>query len=128
MDDADRRKICQLVAGILVSDDHFADAERAFLQRIYARFGLPDDEWTRTEPIPAGAASAALRALPQDAQAKVVALLVEAAVADGVVDASERVYLLVVAAALGIDAVAMEQRITQRLEAIAERGPMSDPR
>jgi len=127
VDVADRRKICQLVAGILVSDDDFADAERSFLQRIYARFGLPPDEWAEVQPIAVGAAAATLRELPADTHAKVVALLVEAAIADGVVDARERVYLLVVAAAMGIDAIAMEQRIAKRLELLAERGPMSMP-
>lgn len=127
MDVADRRKICQLVAGVLVADEELADVEKSFLQRIYARFGLPPDEWQRVEPIPAGAATAALRELPPDMHMRVIALLVEAAVADGVVEPRERVYLLVAAAAMGIDAVAMEQRIAKRLEALAERGPMSMP-
>lgn len=127
MTSADRLKICQLVAGILVSDEHFSEAEQSFLQRVYARCGLPMDEWATVEPIPVGEASAALRALPEDARVKVAALLVEAAVADGIVDARERVYLLVAAAAMGIDAVVMEQRIARRLEIYAERGPASNP-
>lgn len=127
MDLATRRKICQLVAGVLVSDDHFADTEKRFLQRIYARFGLPPEECADVQPIPVGAATAALRELPADAHAKVSALLVEAAIADGVIDPRERVYLLVAAAAMGLDAVEMEQRLAKRLETLAERGPMSLP-
>jgi tellurite resistance protein len=45
----------------------------------------------------------------------VMALLVEAAVVDGRVDPRERALLLVAAAALGIDATAVEERITRRL-------------
>ncbi|MBW2528395.1 MAG: TerB family tellurite resistance protein [Deltaproteobacteria bacterium] len=127
MEIADRRKICQLVAGILVSDDDFAVEEQGFLRRIFLRFGLPVEEAALVQPIDAGAASTTLRELPPEVQAKVVALLVEAAIADGVVDPRERAYLLVAAAALGIDADVMEQRIAARLERIAQQGPMSNP-
>ncbi len=117
--------LCRLVAGIVLADEHLADDERQFLHRVYARSGVPAEEWESLAPIPVGEASAALRALPKDAQTQVAALLVEAAVADGIIDARERVYLLVVAAAMGIDAVAMEQRVARRLEALADRPPMS---
>jgi hypothetical protein len=117
--------LCRLVAGILLADDHLADDEKTFLDRVYARSGVPVEERESIRPIPVGEASAALRDLPKEVQTQVAALLVEAAVADGVIDARERVYLLVVAAAMGIDAVAMEQRIARRLEALSERAPMS---
>ena len=128
MEISDRRNICQLVAGILVSDDLVTEDEVAFLQRIYRRFGLPVEEAETVQPIEAGAASATLRQLPEQVQAKVVALLVEAAIADGVVDGRERAYLLVAVAALGIEADVMEQRIATRLERLDEHGPMSNPR
>lgn len=127
MDPSDRRRICQLVAGMIVSDDHVAEAEKSFLRRIFVRFGLPAEEAARVEPIDAGAASAALRRLPAEVQAKVVALLVEAAIADGVVDPRERAYLLVAAAALGIAADEMEGRIAGRLARLQQQGPLSNP-
>jgi tellurite resistance protein len=127
MEIADRRKICQLVAGILVSDDEFVEEEAGFLHRIFLRFGLPVEEAAEVQPIDAGSASSALRELPPEVQAKVVALLVEAAVADGIVDPRERAYLLVAAAALGIEADVMEQRIASRLERFEHQGPMSNP-
>lgn len=127
MEIADRRKICQLVAGILVSDEYLADEESSFLQRIYARFDLPAEEAAHVEPIDAGAASAALRQLPDEVRVKVVALLVEAAIADGVVDPRERAYLLVAAAALGIEGHEMEERIARRLARLEAQGPMSNP-
>ncbi len=127
MDDADRRRICQLVAGILVSDEHLSAPEESFLQRVFARFGLPPEEWGSIAPVAAGPASAELRALPRDLQAKVLALLVEAALADGEVDVRERVFLLVAAAALQIDADQLEQRIAARLESLKRLGPTGGP-
>ena len=127
MEEADRRTICQLVAGVLFADDDFAEEERAFLRRVTRRFNLPEDEWQRIEPIAAGAASQALRELPEHVRTKVVALLIEATVADGVVDGRERAYLLVAGAALGIDADVIEQRIRKRLEVLEGQGPLSDP-
>jgi uncharacterized tellurite resistance protein B-like protein len=127
MDVADRRKICQLVAGILVSDEAFAAEEKAFLRRIYERFQLGDDAWEEVEPIEAGAAGATLRELPYEVRHRVVALLIEAAVVDGVVDPRERAYLLVAAAALDIDADVMERRLVERLERLPDQGPMSNP-
>lgn len=127
MDLADRRTLCQLVAGVLTADDDFADVEKRFLQRIYARLGLPPEEWETVEPIPLSAATAALRRLPAEMHTKVAALLVEAAIADGIVEPRERAYLLVAAAAMGVDPLEMEQRIANRLQTLAERGPMSMP-
>jgi uncharacterized tellurite resistance protein B-like protein len=127
MDVADRRRICQLVAGILVADGHFAQAEKEFLQRVCARFSLAPDEWVRILPIDAGVASAELRLLPTAVQGKVMALLIEAALADGVVEPRERVFLLLAAAAFGIDAHEVEQRICARLDSLARQGPMSNP-
>ena len=128
MEAAERRVVCELVAGVLLADDHLADEEQVFLKRVFVRRSLPEeDEWGTIKPKPVGEASAALRDLPKELQARIAALLVEAAVADGVIDPRERVYLLVVSAAMGIDAVAMEQRLAQRLEVLADRGPMSRP-
>lgn len=127
MEIADRRKICQLVAGILLSDETFAAEEKAFLQRIYARFQLDASELEALEPIEAGAAAATLRELPHEVRHRVVALLIEAAVVDGVVDARERAYLLVAAAALDIEADVLERRLVERLERLPEQGPLSNP-
>jgi uncharacterized tellurite resistance protein B-like protein len=127
MDVEDRKRICQLVAGILAADDDFSAPEQAFLQRVCARFGLPPDEWAAVTPVDPGIASAELRRLPEGTQGKVLALLIEAALADGVVVARERVFLLVAAAAFGIEAHVMEQRIAARLETLDRQGPMSNP-
>jgi uncharacterized tellurite resistance protein B-like protein len=127
MDVDDRRRICQLVAGILMADERFSEVEQAFLRRVCARFALASDEWERVAPIDPGIASTELRRLPEAVRGKVMALLIEAALADGVVDPSERLFLLLAAAAFGIDADVVEQRITARLETLDRQGPMSNP-
>lgn len=116
MDVEERHKVCQLIEAVIGADGVVADAERAFLQRIVQRFGLPE----RTSDAPLGAAdygrtTATLRTLAKDAQPRVMALLVEAAVADGKVDPEERALLLASAASLGIEATALEERIQWRL-------------
>ena len=78
MDLEDRQRICRLVAGVMFSDGHFAEEERAFLERICVRFGLARDAYEELTPLDTGACSAALRELPEKVQAKVLALLVEA--------------------------------------------------
>ena len=50
-----------------------------------------------------------------DVQLRVMALLVEAAVVDGLVVPEERALLLASAATLGIEASALEERIARRL-------------
>lgn len=121
----ERRNICRLVAGILVSDEDFAESERSFLARIYARFGLPEEESATIDPVDVGSAAGVLRELPDEVQAKVLALLIEAAIADGVVDGREHAYLLVAGAALGIEADVVEKRVAKRLQAAT--GPLSNP-
>jgi len=57
-----------------------------------------------------------LRALDPTAQARVLALLVDAAAADHEIHPQEHALLLAAAAALGIDAMALEERLIQRLK------------
>src|SRR5579864_6576357 len=113
MDLGERYKVCRLIEAIIRADGVVGDDERAFLQRIVERFGLPTYEWESTE-INFGATTATLRTLPPDAATRVMALLVEAAVIDGRVDPEEHALLLASAATLGIEATALEERIIWR--------------
>ena len=61
---------------------------------------------------------AVLRTLDSNAQARILALLVDAAAVDGEIDPRERALLLAAAASLGIEATALEERIAQRLQAL----------
>jgi len=128
MELSERQKICELVAGVLHADGVVREEERAFLDRIYTRFNLPPGARDALSPIgDAGKASELLRALPEEQKRRVMALLIEAAVVDTVVHPAERTFLLIAAAALGVDADVVESRITKRLAALPDMSPQSNP-
>jgi len=100
--------------------------EREFLRRVSQRLEVPydladigpvGDYGPMSDP---GRATALLRQLPPEVQTRVMALLVDSAVTDGEVHPTEHALLLVAAAALDIDAAALEERISQRLKRVRE--------
>ena len=118
MDVEERQKVCQVLEAVIAADGVVVDAEREFLRKIVARFGLPARDRQDTTPPPPsdlGTTTTTLRSLPAEVQTRVMALLVEAAVIDGQVDPEERALLLAAAATLGIEATALEERIAWRL-------------
>ncbi len=121
MDIEERSKVCDLIEAVVAADGVVSDVERAFLRRVVERFGLSDvDRADRVMTSDLGRTTSTLRTLPADAQAKVMALLVEAAVADGRIEPEERALLLASAASLGIEAGTLEDRIARRLRASSE--------
>ncbi len=116
MDLEQRRKICQLIEAVIAADGVVVAEEREFLERAMRRFRLDTDEAGAASLRDVGATTTTLRALESDVQARVMALLVEAAVVDGTIDPGERALLLSAAAALGIEATALEERIARRLK------------
>jgi hypothetical protein len=120
----EQTKVIELIEAMIAADGVVVDAERAFLRGVVERFrGSADDRADRIVPSDPGRAMAALRALPTDAQLRVMALLVDAAVVDGCVQPEEHALLLAAAAALGIEACALEERIARRLESVATGAP-----
>ncbi len=125
MDAAQRTKICRLIEAVIAADGVIHPEEREFLRRVARRFEIPY-ELAEPGPVTApgpvsdpGRAATLLRQLEPDVQARVMALLVESAVVDGEVVPAERALLLVAAAALDIDAAAVEERIGARLKRVA---------
>lgn len=117
MDAEEREKVVGLIEAVIAADGTVADEEREFLRRVVERFGLSERERAdRVATSAPGLATATLRALPSDVQARVMALLVEAAIVDGQVSPEERALLLASAASLGIEAQALEERIARRLK------------
>jgi tellurite resistance protein len=113
----ERAKVVELIETLIAADGVVADEEREFLRRVVGRFGLTEQvRADRVVPSDAGRAMATLRGLAPDVQARVMALLVEAAVVDGRVEPEERALLLASAATLGIEAYALEERIARRLK------------
>jgi uncharacterized tellurite resistance protein B-like protein len=118
MDDQTRTSVSSLLEAVVTADGVIRPEEREFVRRAAERWRLPEPE----APLSLrnlGSVTEALRALDASAQARVLALLVDAAVADREVDPREHALLLAAAAALGIEATALEERLVQRLKARA---------
>lgn len=118
VDSETRHNVCRLIAGLVVSDDDFAPEEEAFIERMLKRFDVADRD-TIFPIISHDEAAAQMRALPADVQQEALSLLVEAAAADGRVADEERAYLRVVGEVLGLDAAAIEARLSTALAAKA---------
>jgi uncharacterized tellurite resistance protein B-like protein len=113
----ERGKIVDLIQAMITADGVVKEEERDFLRRVVSRFGLTaEDRVARVVARDPGSVMATLRELAPDVQARVMALLVEAAVVDGQVDPAERALLLASAATLGIEAYALEERIARRVK------------
>ncbi len=113
-------KVVELIEAVIGADGVVVDEEREFLRRVIERFRLsPDDRADRVVTSDPGRATATLRALAPEVQARVMALLVEAAIVDGRVEPEERALLLASAATLGIEADVLEERIARRLKSNA---------
>jgi uncharacterized tellurite resistance protein B-like protein len=113
-----RQKICRLIAGIVVSDDDLEASEEAFLDRMLAKFEIPQSERDTIFPIvDREEAAAAIRALPGDLQKTVLSLLIEAAAADGKIAPEERTYLKVVADEMGVEAAEVDRELQLKLKA-----------
>jgi uncharacterized tellurite resistance protein B-like protein len=113
----ERAKVIGLIEAVISADGVVSDEEREFLRRVVEKFGVSDAERAdRAATSSLGETTATLRGLPPDVQARVMALLVEAAIVDGNVAPEERALLLASAATLGIEAQALEERIARRLK------------
>lgn len=114
-----RTKVCGLIESVIAADGVVVDEEREFLQSAIRRFKIdaPDSVDRATPMSDPGRTTQTLRELSPDVAARVMALLVEAAIVDGRVEPEERALLLASAAALGIEASALEERIARRMAA-----------
>jgi uncharacterized tellurite resistance protein B-like protein len=114
MDIEMRAKVSALLEAVVAADGVIRPEEREFVRRTVSRYRLPEPD----APLSLrnlGSATEALRTLDSTAQARVLALLVDAAAADHELHPQEHALLLAAAAALGIEAVALEERLNQRL-------------
>ena len=111
-----RAKVSALLEAVVTADGVIMPEERDFVRRAATRYKLPEPD----APLSLrnlGTATAVLRALDTSAQARVLALLVDAAAVDHNLDPREHALLLAAAASLGIEATALEERLLQRLHA-----------
>lgn len=113
MDDAQRRRVCQLIAGMIIADDIMEPQEEAFLDRVIEKFGFAEEGRDAIFPLVSHeeAAAAAQQLGPVVGQ-ETFAMLMEAAKADDQVVPEELEYLRVVANALGMS----EEETNAKLE------------
>lgn len=117
MDESQRRRVCQLIAGIVVSDDDLDDNEDVFINRMLEKFSIPLEEREVIFPIiDSTEAAAAIMTLPEDVREEAFELLIEAACVDGKVVDEEREYLEKVADTLGLSDE-LDSRIDAQLKA-----------
>lgn len=116
MDDVLRRKVCRLIAGIVVSDEDLSPQEDAFVDRMLERFGIPKEEREVIFPIvDATEAADAMRELPADFRLEAFGLLVEAAAADGSIAPEELGYLEAVSDVVGVSRDALSDKLAEAL-------------
>lgn len=116
MDDVLRRKVCRLIAGIVVSDEDLSPQEDAFVDRMLERFGIPKEEREVIFPIvDATEAAGAIRELPEDFRLEAFGLLVDAAAADGSIAPEELGYLEAVSDVVGVSRDALSDKLSEAL-------------
>ena len=115
-----RRKVAQLVAGIVVTDDVLDPAEERFVDKMLEEFAIPDAERGAIFPILDGEEAAeSLARLGPELHEEVMELLVQAAAADGQIVPEEEVYLAAVAKVAGVGDDELRARLDRALAARA---------
>jgi len=116
--DADvARKVCRLIAGIVVSDEDLSPQEDAFVDRMLLRFGIPLEERDVIFPIiDASEAADTVKAMSAEVRTEALALLIEAAAADGSIAPEELGYLEAVADAMTLPRDELSDRLAAALQ------------
>jgi tellurite resistance protein len=119
VDEETKRLICRMVAGLVASDEDFTDDERAFVEKVLAEFGIPEDEWDAIYPlVDPGQARDEIAKLNGAAREAAVRVLVQAALADGRVVDEERQYLHAVADAMCVHRSVIEFRLNKLMASV----------
>jgi uncharacterized tellurite resistance protein B-like protein len=117
VDEIFKRKVCQLIAGIVVVDDDLDPAESAFIDRVLGRFGIRPEERDVIFPIvDTEEAVQQVGELPPEIQDETLELLVLAATADGKVVPAEREYLRAVMKAMNRDERDLARLVARHLK------------
>ena len=122
MDESVRRKVCRLIAGIVVSDEDLSPHEDAFVDRMLERFGIPLADREVIFPIiDSSEAAAAIQEFDPALRQEAFGLLIEAAAVDGSIASEELGYLEVVADAVGVTRDDLSDRLSEALRS-SKRG------
>jgi|APMed6443717190_1056831.scaffolds.fasta_scaffold02878_4 uncharacterized tellurite resistance protein B-like protein len=114
MDEDTRRKVCRLIAGIVVVDDDLDESEDMFIDRMLAQFNLSSDERDALFPImDTKEAAEEFRSLAPEVRFEALDLLVQAAAIDGHYVDEEKEYLHAVCDVVGITATEIDKRVEE---------------
>lgn len=117
MDDVTRRRVCELIAGIVATDMELHPAELEFMLRTFQAFGIAsgdEDEAICPTVTPIEAAKM-MSDLPPEVRLEAIELLLKGAVIDGKVTPQERDWLLGVGRAAGLSRDEVDDRIAEAL-------------
>jgi len=122
--DADvARKVCRLIAGIVVSDEDLSPQEDAFVDRMLLRFGIPVADRDVIFPIiDASEAAETVKMMSAEVRTEALGLLIEAAAADGSIAPEELSYLEAVADAVGVSRDDLSDRLSEALQKLRKGG------
>ena len=116
MDQAIALRVCELIAGIILTDGDLHPAENELLGRLLRELQISDGPETALCPaITRGEAVQAIRDLPPEVRQEALERLIDAAIIDGKVVPAEQKYLDAVARAMGVRQDDLDERVTQRL-------------
>lgn len=121
MDERTRRRVCELVMGIIATDRELHPNELTFMLKTFKAFGVAtgkDDE-AITPTTRSFEAAKAMSELPEAVREETLELLLDSAVVDGKVVQAERVYLRAVGKAAGLSEAEVDDRIEQKLAALS---------
>ncbi|MBI5533155.1 MAG: TerB family tellurite resistance protein [Deltaproteobacteria bacterium] len=116
MDEFTRRKLCRLIAGVVVVDDDLDPAEDAFINNLLKKFELGSEERDALFPIMDGdEAARELMTFPEAVRGEAFGILVEAAAADKKYATEERVFLERVAEVIGVPKAELDKMMEKAL-------------
>ncbi len=117
MDEETRRKVCRMIAGIVVVDDDLDETEDKFVDRMLTQFALSSDERDALFPImDTKEATEAFGSLSPEVRSEALNLLVQAAAIDGQYVDEEKAYLHAVARVSGVSTEEIDKRVQQLIE------------
>ena len=112
-----RKRVCELVAGIIATDGEILASELAFMVRVFENFGIAsgDDDEAVSATTSSTQAAEELSKMPPGLRTEIVHLLVASAVSDGKVVPAEHTYLHAVAKAAEISTDDVDELVAEAL-------------
>jgi len=117
MDSVTRRKVCELVAGIIATDHELHPSELSFMLKTFQTFGIGSghEDQAMTPMVSRVEAAKAMAELPEDIRKQTLELLIDSAVIDGKVVPAEREFLRSVAKAADLPDEDIDESLATRL-------------